>query len=207
MSLSRSAYFFHMVDLADLGTQVKYRFDLPGGQARLKEAVLYVCKKARHFDFFGRVKLNKILWRADFESYRERLFPVTGRMYVKLAAGPAPYEMLPILNELQTDGLLRFEETSVPNERRPVSLAEPVLKNFSPHDLHFLDEAITYYRDMTASQASEDSHGLAWRTRELGEPIPYDAAIFDDRLGIDDLPSRLEDRFHEIAREKRLRTI
>jgi hypothetical protein len=190
--------------LADLDRQVTYRVELPGGQSRLKEASLYVMRMAASFDFFGLVKLNKILWRADFEAFKERHSPVTGRLYVKLKAGPAPYEMLPLLNEMKQAGLIEIAETKVPNEQRPVAIVDPVLKNFSPNDLRFLDDAIAYYRDMTAAEASEDSHGLAWKTRDLGEPIPYDAVIFDDRYTNENLPPKLEDRFHEIAHARRL---
>jgi hypothetical protein len=195
-----------MSELAGLQTQVHYKMDLPGGQSRLREAILYVCKHAVDYPFFGLVKLNKILWRADFESFKDRRTPVTGRMYVKLKNGPAPYEMLPLLNELQAGNLLTLVNSDVPNERRPLANAEPVLNNFSPNDLRFLDEALAYYKEMTAGEASEDSHGLAWKTRDLGDPIPYDAAIFDDEINSDNLPYSLEVKFHTLAREKRLRS-
>jgi hypothetical protein len=189
-----------MAELADLGRRVTYRVDLPGGQRRLKEAALYVMRKAQDFGFFGLVKLNKILWRADFDSFRERRSPVTGRMYFKLKAGPAPFEMLPLLNEMRAAELIDIVDTNVPGELRPVALVEPVLNDFSPTDIRFLDEALAYYRDMTAAEASDDSHGLAWKTREIGDPIPYDAVIFDDSP----LSAKLEDRFYDLARDKRL---
>lgn len=189
-----------MSELADLGAKVTYRVSLPGGQRRLKEAALYVMQKAQEFDFFGLVKLNKILWRADFESFHHRRVPVTGRSYQKLKAGPAPVEMKPLLNEMVNGGLISVEETHVPNEQRPKANVDPVLNDFSPVDLSYLDEAIEYYRGMTANQTSNDSHGIAWRTRELGDNIPYEASIFDDG----ELDEKLEYRFHDIARAKKL---
>lgn len=200
MCLSRDAYPLFMVELADLGRNVTYQVNLPGGQRRLKEAALYVMRKAENFDFFGLVKLNKILWRADFESYRHRRTPVTGRAYQKLKAGPAPVEMKPLLNEMLQGGLISIEQTSVPNEQRPIALADPVLNEFSPSDLGYLNEAVEHYRHMTATQTSSESHGLAWKTRELGDNIPYEAVIFDERP----LSESLEGRFHEIARAKNL---
>lgn len=189
-----------MSDLGDMSRSVRYRVDLPGGQRRLKEAAIYVMRRAEDFDFFGLVKLNKILWRADFQAYRHRRIPVTGRAYQKLKAGPAPVEMLPLLTEMRQAGIVTLRETNVPNEQRPVASVEPVLTDFSPIDLGYLDEAISYYRDMTAKQTSDDSHGVAWKTRDFGDHIPYDAAIFDDGP----VSSRLEDRFHEIARSMKL---
>jgi Protein of unknown function (DUF4065) len=192
-----------MADFTDLGRKVTYRFELPGGQRRLKEASLYVMKRARLFDYFGLVKLNKTLWLADFSSYRERRYPVTGRLYQKLANGPAPVEMRPLLNEMERDGIISLAATAVPNEQRPVANVEPMLNDFSEADIEFIDRAIEYYRPMTAAQASEDSHGVAWRTRELGDDIPYDAAIFDDR----EMPQAQEHKLKWMARERRWRSL
>src|SRR4051812_28498645 len=86
--------------------KLTWKVELPGGQRRLREAILYVSEKCVEARFFGKVKLNKIIWRADFESFAQRGQPVTGRQYQRLKQGPAPVEMLPLLNELQAEGLL-----------------------------------------------------------------------------------------------------
>lgn len=173
-------YIFHIMDLTDLGKALTYKLELPGGQSRLREAALYVMNAARDFDYFGLIKLNKMLWRADFMSFHERRFPVTGRSYQKLEHGPAPVEMKPVLRELESAGRIEYVDSGVPNEKRPVPLVEVKISNLSPRDLEFLGEAIAYYRAMTASATSRESHGVAWRSREMGELIPYDTAIFDD---------------------------
>lgn len=187
-----------MVELADLGKTLTYRHELPGGQERLKEAALYVMNAAMGFDYFGLVKLNKMLWRADFRSFLERRFPVTGRPYQKLEHGPAPVEMKPILRDLETSGTIVFAETDVPNERRPVPTDSFHLSNLSPRDVSYLDEAISHYRNMTAAATSRDSHGIAWRTRSIGDQIPYDAAIFDDGV----LPQALEHKLMWLGRDR-----
>jgi len=195
-----------MVALSDLGRNVTYRVNLPGGQSRLKEASLYVMQKAAAFEYFGLVKLNKILWRADFAAFHERHIPVTGRQYQALEAGPAPFEMRPILNDMLRDSEIEIIETEVPGELRPIAKVQPVLRFFSQNDLRFLDEAIVYYKDMTATQASNESHGLAWKTRHIGDPIPYEAAIFDDSITPENMPPKLADRFREIANARHLHT-
>jgi hypothetical protein len=196
-----------MPDLSDLGRNVTYRVNLPGGQRRLKEASLYVMQKAAAFEFFGLVKLNKILWRADFEAFHERHIPVTGRQYQALPAGPAPFEMRPILNEMLRDGDIEIVETDVPSELRPIAKVSPVLTFFSPHDLRFLDEAVAHYKDMTGTKASHESHGLAWSTREVGDPIPYEASIYNDAITPENLPPKLAARFREIAIARQLHTL
>lgn len=191
-----------MTDFATLSRNVRYRVDLPGGQRRLKEAALYIMQQARDFEYFGLVKLNKMLWRADFQSFRARGTPVTGRQYQKLERGPAPVEMLPLLNEMQNDGAVELVSTDIPNERRPVAKVPPVLNDFSPNDVTFLDEALEYYRPMTAAETSEESHGLAWKTREIGDPIPYESVMFLD----EPLPQGLEHRLKWLARDRAWRT-
>ena len=191
-----------MDELGDLGKTVTYRLELPGGQGRLKEASIFIMEIARDFEYFGLVKLNKILWRADFSSFLERHFPVTGRPYQKLEHGPAPVEMKPVLREMETNGWIAYVASSVPNERRPVPLSPPRLGNLSPRELSYLSGAAEHYREMTAAETSKDSHGVAWQTREIGSLIPYDAAIFDDQP----LPQELEHKLAWLGRDRHWRS-
>lgn len=161
---------------------------MPGGQRRLVEAVLYVAQKYETAQSFGLVKLNKTLWRADFDAFAERGQPVTGRQYQRLPQGPAPVEMLPILNEMQSEGLLRIERARIYDfdERRPVAVVQPNLTIFSQSDLEFLDRAIAVYWDRTGRETSDISHGAAWRSRSDGEVMPYELAyLSDEPIGID----------------------
>jgi hypothetical protein len=168
--------------LPDSRARLTWKVSLPGGQRRLREAVLYVSRACEQVEYFGLVKLNKIIWRADFESFAQRGQPVTGRQYQRLPQGPAPVEMLPVLNELQADGLLRIERRKVVDfeEQRPVALAEPVLTFFSPSDIECLDRAISAYWDKTGTETSDISHGVGWKSRTDGEPMPYELAYLSD---------------------------
>lgn len=167
--------------------KLTWKVSLPGGQKRLREAVLYVSQKCETAPYFGKVKLNKIIWRADFESFAQRGQPVTGRQYQRLKQGPAPVEMLPILNELQAEGLITYKVRRLGDheEQRPVALQSPILTLFSKQDLDYLDQAISVYWDKTGTEVSDISHGVAWRSRDDGDPMPYELAYLSDRpLGI-----------------------
>ncbi len=48
-------------------------------------------------------------------------------------------------------------------------------------DLHFVDDSIRYYWGMTGMETSDESHGMAWKTRSDGEPMPYESAYLSDR--------------------------
>jgi hypothetical protein len=171
-----------MTMLSKHRTKLTWKVSLPGGQRRLREAVLYVSRACESAPLFGLVKLNKIIWRADFESFAQRGQPVTGRQYQRLPQGPAAVEMLPVLDELQADGLLRIEKTRIVDhdEHRPIALADPVLTLFSRGDLDCLDRAISAYWDKSGRETSDISHGVAWNSRADGEPMPYELAYLSD---------------------------
>jgi hypothetical protein len=185
-------------------SDVTYQIDLSGGQRRLKEAVLYVAKNGRPMQFFDRIKLNKILWRADFRAFYQRHQPVTGRTYQRLPWGPALIEMLPVMQELLKEGALT-EEMRVhggSTEYRPVAEMEPVLKFFSPEDLEYLDESVHHYWNITGTESGDESHGIAWKSRMDGDAIPYEAAYFEDKP----LPRAALDKLATIASKHQLRS-
>lgn len=184
--------------------RLTYKVDLPGGQARLREAALYVMEKCQGAERFGLTKLNKILWRADFKAYAARRLPVTGRQYQRLANGPAPVEMLPILGELQRENLIRIDKVAVGSfyESRPVPLVVASTRYFSEDDLVFLDVAIDHCWKHTGRAASKESHGVAWETRHNGDLMPYDLALLSD----EELTSVELAKFLTLGREKAWRT-
>ena len=163
-----------MSSLPEARPKLTWKVSLPGGQRRLREAVLYVSQKCEGAPYFGKVKLNKVIWRADFESFAQRGQPVTGRQYQRLKQGPAPVEMLPVLNALQAEGLLTFKAIQQGDyqEQRPIALQSPMLTFFSPQDLEYLDRAILAYWERTGTEVSDISHGTAWKSREDGEAMP-----------------------------------
>ena len=57
---------------------------------KFRELIVYICKKSEGDPTFGAVKLNKILYYADFAAYRILGKPITGAQYQKLREGPAP---------------------------------------------------------------------------------------------------------------------
>ncbi len=131
----------------------------------------------------GLTKLNKILWKADFDSYAARKKPVTGRAYQRLELGPAPKEMKPLLGDMLRTGSLRLELTDFGDgivERRPIAEIDPRMHYFSAEDLDFVEAAISYYWEKTGKETSDDSHGVAWKSRENGDPIFYELAYLSD---------------------------
>lgn len=160
------------------------RVNLPGGQNRLRQLIIHIAARYADAERFGAIKLNKILWRADFQSFARRGVPITGREYKRLEFGPAPKEMPALHQEMQARQLIRLDKITVgPDwlEHRTVALVEPILEMFSAEDMAFVEEAIGYYWSKTGIEASDDSHGAAWKSRNNGDTMPYELAYLSDK--------------------------
>lgn len=193
--------------------KVTHEVSLPRGQDRLRALIIYVSNKCRSMPRFGYTKLNKIIWQADFDSYAERLIPITGRRYQRLKWGPAAKEMRPLLNELVKNGTIRIEVINFGQdgdgkpieEQRPVPI-DPIDASlfaiFDPEDLKYVDAAIEKHRPKTAVRASKDSHGVAWKTRKNSDPMPYETSFLSD----EPLTPKQKSRVLSIIRENGLRT-
>jgi hypothetical protein len=179
-----------------------YTKNLSGGsRERLREAILYVSERCEKAKRFGMIKLNKIIWRADFRAFQARHLPITGAGYHKLKLGPAPIEMRPVLEEMRAKREIEIESVDVDSksEKRVIAILPSNVNFFNADDLKYFEEAIEYYWDKTGTEASDDSHGVAWKTRAEKEKIPYEAVFLND----DQLKGDLEKRFAKMAHEKR----
>ena len=164
--------------------RITSRIDLPGGQDRLRQLILYVAQRCASATYFGKIKLNKIIWKSDFDAYAERGVPVTGRAYQRLVLGPAAKEMKPIYTEMVSAGMVKVERRDFGDdivEERTIALFNPNMKWFDGEDIGFIERSIDYYWLKTGTETSDDSHGLAWLTRGNGEPMPYESALLSDR--------------------------
>lgn len=175
------------------------RVQLPGDQARLKEMIVYISAKCQDDPAFGAIKLNKILFWADFRAHRLRGRPITGTAYFRLPLGPAPRAMLPVLRELHQDDAVKTQRRLVAGQqqKRPIALRPPDLKYFDAEDIAIVDGIIEELWGKTATAVSAESHGIQWQTRFDKDPIPYEAAyLSDEPVTADDI-----DRAHELIRD------
>jgi hypothetical protein len=78
------------------------------------------------------------------------------------------------------DGAIRIEHRDYGDgivENRTIALDKPDMAMFSTEDIKFIDESIRHYWEMTGTEASDESHDIAWRTRFNGHPMPYESAL------------------------------
>jgi len=152
---------------------------------RFSELVLYILSELREDDRLGSTKLNKILHRIDFESFRQLGKPLTGVEYQKNPHGPCAKMFLPIMRELESSGDVR-------QSRKPVGVLgiwhqtvyQAVRQStieLSEEEKFLVDQVIEEFRPLTNKQAEDRSHGIAWRIYDQGEAIPYEASLISDK--------------------------
>jgi hypothetical protein len=143
---------------------------------KLKQAILYLSQLSENDPKFGAVKLNKILYYADFRAYLELGHSVTGATYQHLEEGPAPRELLPARDELQSEGAIRLEDRPVFTriQQRTVAQREPNLTVFDSREIEILRDAFEFLLPYWGYQASILSHlEWGWKLTTEGEDIPY----------------------------------
>lgn len=161
---------------------LSFRIEVPHGQQKFRELIIYIAARCRDAEFFGATKLNKILYRADFEAFRRFGEPITGAAYFRLPKGPAPKALLPVRRELEAEGAITVEYRPLGNmvQERVVPLRDAHSDLFTGDELALVDRVIEQLWDQTAEEASDASHDIVWRTRQDLDRIPYEAAYLSD---------------------------
>ena len=163
-------------------TDIHYTVEVPKGRQRFRELIVYISARCADDPHFGSTKLNKILFYSDFRAFERLGEPLTGLAYFALNEGPAPYLMRPIRGDLEREGAIEIQEQVVGNysQIRTVALRDADVDLFTKGELALVDEVIEELRNKSARQVSEESHGVAWRTRMIEGLIPYEAVFYSD---------------------------
>src|SRR5262249_10217139 len=112
--------------------------------AKLRDLILYIAERSEGDHSFGKTKLHKILFYADFTSYLETGNSITGQEYRKFPYGPVGEGTEPALQALQREGAAAVGHRNVFGYRqdRPFALREPSLDAFSGKEIAIVDEVI-----------------------------------------------------------------
>ena len=150
-------------------------------EEKLRELLVYVAKHSADDPTFGSVKLNKILYYADFAAYRLLGQPITGATYQKLHEGPAPRELLRSRAALIHSGRASIAQvpyfTGVQKRLVIAPESEPDTEIFNPQELLLVDQIIECFWGKTAREVSDFSHREpGWILAKDRETIPYETA-------------------------------
>src|SRR5258708_21759856 len=149
---------------------------------KFRELVIHVAQRSASDPNFGPIKLNKILFHADFVAYGVFGHPITGVEYVKLEHGPGPKDFIRIRNEMveaRDIALEKLPSGSHGPQYRVVALRDPDFSAFTPQEIALVDQWIDTLREVDPYSISEVTHGYrGWRVAPaLGDTIPYGAVF------------------------------
>jgi len=173
-----------------------YDFPSKDRVSRSKELILYIARECIDDPKFSRIKLYKILFYSDFESFGRYGSPITGMPYRKAPLGPVPT----MFSRLEEE-MIRDKQISVVTRRvydhfsqRLFPLTEPTFNFLTGRDVAVVTGWIRHFWGWTAKRVSDYSHGKAWAIAGDSELIPYESVFISDE------PVTFED----IARVKEL---
>jgi Protein of unknown function (DUF4065) len=174
-----------------------FEFPIPDREKRFTELILYVSHECIDDPTFSKIKLLKIFFFSDFESFGVSGVPITGVPYRKMEHGPVPVDFPRIQAEMLRNKQIQivFRRVFEHSSQRLFPLQEPNLELLRARDISIVDGWIRFFWGKTAKEVSEYSHGKAWETAREGELIPYEAVFISDQ------PATIDDvnRVRELA--------
>jgi len=153
-------------------------------ESKLRELIVYISSLSERDDSFGAIKLNKLLFRADFIAYAQWGKPLTGVEYFALENGPAPRAMKKLLSFMQELGeiVIREKDYFGLEQHRVIPLRSPDITRFDVHEMNLLFRLIQHYWGTSGTSMSNESHEfLGWSLAKPEETIPYSVALVGNR--------------------------
>ena len=185
--------------------KLTFSVSLERGLQRFRELIVYIASKSVDDPSFGATKLNKILYHSDFRAFERFGVPLTGAPYFRLKNGPAPRVMVPVRDELVAEGVIEVVKKDLGNgyvQHRVIARRNPVLEHFTADEIALVDEVIRELWPQTATEVSDASHDIRWRTLQDKDPIPYEFAFLSNEVPTEDDVARTEQLVAEFGWER-----
>lgn len=175
---------------------------------RFENLVLYLTERSQEDVGFGKIKLNKLLFRSDFEAYRLLGSSITGEEYKHQELGPVAAHLPSLFKRLgpEGEGALVIEDVPagpytrnvpVPTGRR---FADPSV--FGQAEIDVIERTLDELKEFGGVGVSKWSHvtSVGWRVhKEMNELIPYSSAPLSIRPLSDRADATLKARFTPAA--------
>ncbi|HEX4519221.1 MAG TPA: Panacea domain-containing protein [Gaiellaceae bacterium] len=156
-------------------------------QARLENLVLYFAARSRADDGYGKIKLNKLLFRSDFEAFRLLGSSITGEEYKRQELGPVAAHLPSLLRRFEEKGVMAVEAIPAGPYTRQVPVVtdghSADLSIFSKDELAIAERTLEELRAHGGKSVSDWSHevSVGWRVKQTGKIIPYSSAALSIR--------------------------
>lgn len=166
-------------------TQRTTPFVVDLAESKFLELILYVAAKSQNDPDFGKTRLYKALFYAEWNHYIATGRTITGHDYIKGPYGPMPHRGEETLNALEAQRLLAIQRQSRDGypQQKPIALRDANLDLFTAQEIAIVDQVIEEQHGMTATGISHRSHEeiLAWRVTGDSERLPFETSWVVDR--------------------------
>jgi hypothetical protein len=152
--------------------------------SRLEELILYVAKQSVDDPDFGAVKMQKILFWADFMHYAKHGQSISGGRYCKQDQGPVLRSYKPAERSLlqRGDAEIQERERGPRTQKRLIAKRDANPMMLSAEHTRIADAAIAALVGMNAKDVSHWSHDfVGWQVAQVGEDIPYETVFVSER--------------------------
>ena len=152
--------------------------------SKLRELILLISEWCQADPKFGAIKLNKLLFHADFSAFLTYEEPITGQEYFKLPQGPAPRRLKAITEAMIKKGEFAWQEVQYfgRTQKKPVALRASDPSKFSGPEVVLIRHTVEKFWKMNATEISDQSHiFLGWKAAHMKETIPYSTALVSRR--------------------------
>lgn len=147
---------------------------------KLKQLVLYIIQTYNN-EKLTETKLQKLLYFCDFSHFEKFGSSITGFEYKKNHFGPTIVSLPAILQELETEGIIKkISSSNYYGSRKTNFLVEKIIEknveeNFTASELLVINEINEAYFKLTPSEISRLSHTDSpyLATKELNQVIEY----------------------------------
>jgi hypothetical protein len=152
---------------------------------KFTELVLFIARRSEGDPRFGGVKLNKLLFYADFLSYVHFGRPMTGQQYAALANGPAPKYKVPLWRKMLQNKDIAVRKAPTPlgtDQETTLALREADLSKFTAQEVDLVSKLIQICWGKSGNYLREATHKFAgWELAKEKETIPYSVALVGSR--------------------------
>lgn len=157
----------------------KYAVNLP----KFKQVLHYIIHNCGCAPNIGKTVMWKILYFSDFDYYELFEEPLTGETYFKLPHGPAPSDFDFAISELIQERKVEAVDSKFGkyDQKRFLSCEKPDVSLLSATELQHIENTISKYSHMNASQVSAISHAdLPYIATNDNQLIDYELVFYRD---------------------------
>lgn len=150
---------------------------------KFKQVLHYIIHNCGCAPNVGKTVLWKILYFSDFDYYELFEEHLTGETYLKLPHGPAPGDFDAAIAELIDEGKVECVDSKFGkyDQKRFLSCDKPDVSLLSATELQHIENTISKYSHMNASQVSALSHAdLPYIATKDNSPIKYELVFYRD---------------------------